>query len=245
MTFLQRLLEPEHFYRYAGLLAPWLLGAGVILIAVGFYAGLVLSPADYEQGEGFRIIYAHVPNAWLALLVYVLMAAAGTVALVWRHVTFEALAVAAAPLGAAFCFLALVTGAIWGKPMWGAYWVWDARLTAMLLLLFLYLGFIALYAAIDDKRSAIRAAGVLAIVGLVNIPIIRYSVVWWHTLHQPPTVSAAAGSAIHPSMLYPLLITTTGMLLFFGALLLLRARTLLLERERNEPWVSTELGVAH
>ena len=192
---------------------------------------------DYQQGESYRIIYIHVPSAWMSLFVYVVMASAGTVGLVWRVKLAEVVASASAPLGAWFTFLALATGSLWGKPMWGTYWVWDARLTSELILLFLYLGVIALNAAIEDPRVASRAAAVLALVGLVNIPIIHYSVEWWSTLHQGPTVTKLDAPSIHMSMLMPLLVMALAFKLYYVTVLLMRARWVLVERERNSTWV--------
>ena len=188
-TWFHRLASPPTFYRWGGTL-QWIFGVlAVLLIVVGTYGGLVLAPADYQQGDAFRIIYVHVPSAWLSLFVYTSMAVAGGVALIWRMKLAELYVIAAAPLGAAFTALALVTGMLWGEPMWGTYWVWDARLTSELVLLFLYLGVIALAAAFEDPRRGARAAAVLALIGVVNVPIIHYSVEWWNSLHQGATVT--------------------------------------------------------
>ncbi|MFT4563517.1 MAG: heme exporter protein C, partial [Gammaproteobacteria bacterium] len=188
------------------MLSPWLTGLCVLLFAVGLYTGLFVAPADYQQGESFRIIYVHVPAAWMSLFIYVVMASAAACGLIWHVKLGDMVARACAPLGAWFTFLALVTGSLWGKPMWGTYWVWDARLTSELILLFLYLGYIALQGAIDDRRVAARAGAIVALVGTVNLPIIHYSVEWWNTLHQGPTVSKLDAPSIAPSMLLPLLI---------------------------------------
>jgi len=235
--FLHELGSPLRFYRLTGVVLPWLAAACVLSLAAGLYGGLVLAPADYQQGDSFRIIYIHVPSAWMSLFVYVVMAAAAAVALIWRIKLAEIITVSSAPVGAAFTVLALVTGSLWGKPMWGAWWVWDARLTSELLLLFLYLGVIALYGAVDDRRSAARAAAILALVGVVNIPVIHYSVQWWSTLHQGPTVTKFGAPSIHPSMLAPLLLTALSFKLYYLIALLLRARCELLERERNSAWI--------
>src|SRR5450759_647253 len=176
--------SPPTFYRIAGALAPWWYGAALALGAVGLYGGLVLAPTDYQQGDAYRIIFIHVPCAWMGLFAYIFMAANAFIALVWRIKLSEILSMASAPVGAAFTFITLVTGSLWGKPMWGTWWVWDARLTSELILLFLYLGVIGLYGAIDDKRVASKAVAILALVGVVNIPIIHYSVEWWNTLHH-------------------------------------------------------------
>lgn len=209
----------------------------LLLIAWGMYGGLVLAPPDYQQGDAFRIIYVHVPSAWLSLMIYTLMAGAGAVALVWRVKVAEAFVVAAAPIGASFTFLALVTGSIWGKPMWGTWWVWDARLTSELILLFLYLGVIALEGALEEPRRAARAAALLAVVGVINVPIIHYSVQWWNTLHQGPTVTRLDAPAIQWSMLMPLLVAALGFTLLFAWLVLVRMRVVLLRRERGSRWV--------
>jgi heme exporter protein C len=208
---------------------------------IGLVWGLVIAPPDYQQGQSYRIIFIHVPSAWMSMFVYAILASAGAVALIWRVKLAEVVGTASAPLGAAFTFLALVTGSLWGKPMWGTWWVWDARLTSELLLLFLYLGYIALESAIEDKRKASRAAAVLALVGVVDLPIIHYSVYWWNTLHQPATVSKLAAPSMHPSMLMPLLIMAIAFTLFYVCLLLIRSRTELLERERGNPWVQEVL----
>lgn len=236
-TFFHRLGSPPHFYAIAGRLIPWLGWSAAGLLAAGLYGGLVLAPPDYQQGESYRIIFIHVPSAWMSLFVYVVMAAAGAVGLVWRIKVAEAIAAASAPVGASFTFLALVTGSLWGKPMWGTYWVWDARLTSELILLFLYLGVIGLNNALDDRRTASRACAVLSLVGLVNIPIIHYSVVWWNTLHQGATIAKLGAPSIHLSMLVPLLVMALGFKLYYVTVLLLRARVEVLERERGSAWV--------
>jgi heme exporter protein C len=206
-------------------------------MAVGLYWGLVVAPTDYQQGDSYRIIFIHVPAAWMSLFIYMVMASASAIGLIWRIKLAEVIAIASAPIGASFTFLALVTGSLWGKPMWGAWWVWDARLTSELLLLFLYLGVIALYNAVDDKRTAARATGILALVGVVNIPIIHYSVEWWNTLHQGPTVTKFDAPSIALSMLIPLLLMAVAFKLYYAVLVLLRARCEVLERERNSKWV--------
>ena len=236
-AFLHRFASPPHFYRLAGVLAPWLGWTCLGLMAGGLYGGLVAAPPDYQQGESYRIIFVHVPSAWLSLFIYVVMAGASAIALVWRIKLAEVVAIESAPIGASFTFLALVTGSLWGKPMWGTYWVWDARLTSELILLFLYFGVIGLNAAIEDRRTASRACGLFAIVGVVNIPIIHYSVEWWNTLHQGPTVTKLDAPSIHVSMLVPLLLMAVSFKLFYATVLLTRARSAVLERERNAGWV--------
>ena len=240
-AWFHRLASPPTLYRLAGLLAPWFGWAAALGLAAGLYGGLWLAPMDYQQGDGFRIIYVHVPSAYLSMMCYALIAVASAVGLVWRMKLAHAVAIAAAPLGASFTFLALVTGSLWGKPMWGTYWVWDARLTSELILLFLYLGFMALNRAYEDPRSGERAAAVLALVGVVNLPIIHYSVVWWNTLHQGPTVFVGGGSDISPRMLAPLLIMLAAFTSYFAACLAKRLQAEILEREQNAAWVKEML----
>ena len=236
-TWIHRFASPKHFYRISGWLAPWLGAAALLSLLVGLYLGLVVAPPDYQQGESYRIMFVHVPAAWMSMFIYMVIATASAIGLIWKIKLADVVAAASAPLGASFTFLALVTGSLWGKPMWGAWWVWDARLTSELILLFLYLGYMALGAAIEDKRVAARACAVLAIVGVVNIPIIHYSVEWWNTLHQGPTVTKFDAPSIHPSMLAPLLIMALGFKLYYGTLMLMGARSEVLDRERNSSWV--------
>jgi heme exporter protein C len=229
--------SPKYFYTWSLMLSPWLIGFCVVLFAVGLYTGLFVAPADYQQGESFRIIYVHVPAAWMSLFIYVVMASAAASGLIWHVKLGDMIARACAPLGAWFTFLALVTGSLWGKPMWGTYWVWDARLTSELILLFLYLGYIALQGAIDDRRVAARAGAIVALVGTVNLPIIHYSVEWWNTLHQGPTVSKLDAPSIAPSMLMPLLIMAIAYTVYFIVVMFARTRCEILEFERNAAWV--------
>jgi heme exporter protein C len=237
-TFLHKLASPPHFYRLAGVFVPWLLLPALLLIAYGTVAGLFFAPPDYQQGDAFRIIYVHVPAAYLSLLAYMVMAIAAGIGLIWRMKLAHAVAAAAAPLGAWFTVLALATGSIWGRPMWGTWWEWgDPRLTSELVLLFLYIGYMALRSAIDDLSRADRASAVLALVGVVNVPIIHFSVEWWASLHQGPTLIRAGGPAIESTMLYPLLAMIFGFSLLFGALLLNRVRSEVLSRERRARWV--------
>src|ERR671925_1227429 len=195
-----QLASPKYFYLWSGRWLPWFGWTTVLLTLIGLYWGLVIAPPDYQQGESYRIIFIHVPSAWMSLFIYAVMAGAGAVALVWRLKLAEVIATASAPVGAAFTFLALATGSLWGKPMWGTWWVWDARLTSELVLLFLYFGFMALQAAIDDRRRADRAGALLAIVGVVNIPIIYFSVQWWNTLHQGSSVSMKSAPTMAATM---------------------------------------------
>ncbi len=217
--------NPERFQNLAKWLAPILAVLGLLGIVVGFGAGLFLTPADYQQGDAARMIYVHVPAAWLASFAYAFLAVSSLISFVWRHNLADAAAKAAAPLGAAFTFLALLTGALWGKPMWGAYWVWDARLTSMLVLFFLYLGYMAVRSIVPDEARAARLAAITAMVGAVNLPIIKFSVDWWNSLHQPSSVFRADGSAIDWSMLWPLLVAALGYTALFGWLVLVQIQT--------------------
>ncbi len=237
LRFFHQLGSPKHFYRIAGAWIPWLAAACGVLVLYGLYQGMVVAPTDYQQGDSYRIMFIHVPSAWMSLFIYVVMAAAGAIGLIWHMKLAEVIAISSAPIGASFTFLALITGSIWGKPMWGTWWVWDARLTSELILLFLYLGVMALYSAVDDKRTAARAAAILAIVGVVNIPIIHYSVEWWNTLHQGPTVTKFGAPSIDLRMLIPLLVMAVAFKLFYLLVVLMRARVEVLERERNARWV--------
>ena len=229
--------SPPHFYRIAGKWIPWLNWVFMLLLLAGLYGGLILAPPDYQQGDSYRIIFVHVPAAWMSLFIYVVMAVCGAVIIVWRMKLAEVVLITSAPIGASFTFLALITGSLWGKPMWGTYWVWDARLTSELILLFLYLGVIGLHNAIEDKRTAARAVAILALVGVVNIPIIHYSVEWWHSLHQGPTVTKFDKPSIHWSMLLPLLLMALAFQVYYALALFHRCRAELLRRERNSKWV--------
>lgn len=236
--FFHKLASPPHFYQLAATLIPWFAVPGLALIAYGIYAGLFLAPPDYQQGDAFRIIYVHVPSAYLSLMAYMTMAISAGIGLIWRMKLAHAVAAGAAPIGAAFTFLALATGSIWGRPMWGTWWEWgDPRLTSELVMLFLYFGYMALRGAIDDTAKADRASAVLALVGAVNVPIIHFSVEWWSSLHQGPTLIREGGPSIDPAMLYPLLAMIFGFTFLFGAMLLRRVRTEVLYRERRTRWV--------
>lgn len=241
-TWFHKLASPPHFYRIAGRLAPWFGWPALVLILVGLYGGLVLAPPDYQQGDGFRILYVHAPSAWMSMFIYSTLAIAAGIGLVWRIKLAHAVAAAAAPVGAWFAFLALATGSMWGKPMWGTWWVWDARLTSELILLFLYMGFIALRASIDERERADRAGAVLALVGVVNLPIIHYSVYWWNTLHQGSTITKVGKPSITFDMLWPLLAMMVGFTLYFGAILMTRLRGEVIRRERDASWLREELA---
>ncbi|PWR22068.1 heme ABC transporter permease [Zavarzinia compransoris] len=225
-----RLANPTRFIRLADRLLPWLGGLTLIAFAVGLAWGLGFAPPDYQQGDTVRIMFVHVPAAWLSMFAYSFMAAASFVALVWKHPLADVAAKAAAPLGAGFCLVALVTGSLWGQPMWGTWWVWDARLTSMLVLFFLYVGYIALWSAIDEPERAARAAAILALVGAVNVPIVKFSVDWWSTLHQPASVIRMDGPTIDASILWPLAICALAFQLYFVTVLLWRMKAELLNR---------------
>ena len=235
--FIHKFGSPQYFYDFTGKLLPWLGLVTLFLFIYGLIGGLWLAPADFQQGNGFRIIYVHVPAAILSLGVYSFMTVVAIIGFIWKIKLSDVMLKVAAPLGAWFTFLALVTGSIWGKPMWGTYWVWDARLTSELILLFIYLGIMALRSAIDDKNNAAKACGILTIVGFINIPIIHYSVYWWNTLHQGDTLKVFGKSTIAPSMAHPLIAMIFAYLFFFGLILLLRARSEILLREKRSHWV--------
>jgi heme exporter protein C len=224
------LANPTRFLSLVDAVVPWLTALALILLGVGLYLSFFVAPPDYQQGETVRIMFVHVPSAWLAMFGYMLIAVAALGTLIWRHPLADVAAKAAAPIGATFCFIALVTGSLWGKPMWGTYWVWDARLTSMLVLFLLYLGLIALWQAIEEPGRAGRAAAILALVGAVNIPIIKFSVDWWNTLHQPASIVRFGGPTIDPSMLWPLLVMAVGFTLLFVLLHLIAMRAEILRR---------------
>ena len=230
MHGLHRLANPNRFLRLSDAVFPWSTGLAVVTIAAGLWFAFFVSPADYQQGETVRIMYIHVPSAWMALFVYSLMVAASAVGLIWKHPLAHVIAIAAAPLGAGFTLICLTTGSLWGKPMWGTWWVWDARLTSVLILFFLYLGFIALANAFDSPTRGARAAAILALFGAVNVPIIKFSVDWWNTLHQPASVAKLGVPSIHVSMLIPLLLIAVGFTALFVSLLIVRVRAELLSR---------------
>ena len=236
-TWFYRLASPPYVYRTAAALTPWFMAVAVIAIVCGLIGGLVLAPPDYQQGEAFRIIYVHVPSAYMSLFCYTAMALAGAVGLIWRIKMSYALAAATAPVGASFTVLALVTGSLWGKPMWGTYWAWDPRLTSELILLFLYAGVMSLRPAFEDPARGDRAAALLSIVGVVNIPIIHFSVEWWNSLHQGATIAKIGKSEIAASMLWPLLTMLLGFTCFYVAVVCMRLRGEVLNRERQSAWV--------
>ncbi|MBX6368155.1 MAG: heme ABC transporter permease [Rhodospirillales bacterium] len=228
---MHRFANPARFMRLSAAVLPYVAAAAALTTLVGLYLALLVAPPDYQQGESVRIMYIHVPAAWMALMVYGAMALASAVGLVWRHPLAELAAREMAWIGAAFTLVCLVTGSLWGQPMWGTWWVWDARLTSVLILFFLYLGYLALAYAFDEPTRGARAAGILALVGVVNLPIIKFSVDWWNTLHQPASVVRMGGPAIAPSMLQPLLVMALAFFLYFVTVLLIRLRTALIERK--------------
>ncbi|TQV86430.1 heme ABC transporter permease [Aliikangiella coralliicola] len=237
-----RLSSPKWFYQISGRWLPWIMGISLLLFSAGLYQGLFNSPIDYQQGHTVRIMYLHVPTAFASMMFYVILAVAAAVGYIWRIKLAHMAAVSAAPVGAAMTFLALSTGALWGKPIWNTWWVWDARLTSELILLFLYLGFIALHQAFEDREVGDRAAGVLAMVGIVNIPIIHFSVEWWNTLHQGATISKFEKPSMDPAMLVALLLMIFAVLLFCTAIMMYRMRNEVLSREHNKSWVKEVVG---
>lgn len=236
-TLYHKMGSPKWFYDISNQWMPWLIVIGSLLMGAGLVWGLAFAPADYLQGNSFRIIYIHVPAAIVAQSCYMLMAVAGLVALVWRMKIAFWVMRAAAPIGVSVTAIALLTGAIWGKPTWGTWWVWDARLTSMLILLFLYFGVIALHNAIEDYDLANKAAAILSIVGVINIPIIKYSVEWWNTLHQPATITLTNKPTMAPEMFIPLVFTIVGFYCWFAVWLMLRTQNEILWRERRTKWV--------
>ena len=218
------LANPTRFLALTARVLPWLAAATIILLAIGLYQSAT-APDDYQQGATVKIMFIHVPNAWLSMFVWGVMSIASLGTLVWRHPLADVAAKAAAPIGAAFTFLALLTGSLWGRPMWGTYWEWDARLTSVLILFLMYLGLMALWRAVDEPSRAARAAAVLTLVGALNLPIIKFSVDWWNTLHQPASVMKLGGPSIHPAILVPLMTMAAALLLLFVVLVLVRTET--------------------
>jgi heme exporter protein C len=227
---LHRFANPGRFLRLSGRVLPWVMIPAVALTITGLVWGLFVAPADWQQGDASRIMYVHVPSAWLASAGYFSLALCSVLSLVWRHPLADIAAAEISPVGAAFTALCLATGSLWGKPMWGAWWVWDARLTSVLVLFFLYLGHIALVRAFDDPTRGARAGAILALVGVINLPIIKFSVDWWNTLHQPASIGLTGSPSISASMLWPLLLCAIGYTLLFAALSLARIRAAVMER---------------
>jgi heme exporter protein C len=234
--------SPPAFYPLAGKMIPWFSIAAALLIAVGCYIGFFLAPTDFQQGEAYRIIFIHVPAAWMSMFIYLLMAGYAALGLGLNARLSAMMASALAPTGAMFTFLALLTGSLWGKPMWGTWWVWDARLTSELILLFLYIGYISLQSAIDDYRRASRASALFALVGVVNVPIIYFSVKWWNTLHQGASISLTKAPAMAHTMLTGMLVMALGFWMYSIAVVLMRVRCLILERKLEAGWVKDQKG---
>jgi heme exporter protein C len=235
---------PQRFHPLAGRLVPWFMAVAVLLGAAGLYVGFFVAPTDHQQGEAYRIIFVHVPTAWMSMIVYLAMAFWAAVGLIFNARLASMMALALAPTGALMTFLALWTGALWGKPTWGTYWVWDARLTSELILLFLYIGYMSLHAAIEDTRRADRAAAVLAIVGAVNVPIIYFSVKWWNTLHQGASVSLTRAPSMATTMLTGMLLMALACWAYCIAVSLMRVRVLMLERDRHTEWARQALAAS-
>ncbi len=229
--------SPRWFYSMSGKCMPWLAVITAGLLGTGMIWGLAFTPEDFKQGNSFRIIYIHVPAAAVSMAGYLVMATAAAISLIWKMKLAEVVMKCAAPIGAALTFVALLTGSIWGKPTWGTWWVWDARITSVLVLLFLYLGVMSLYEAFENKEAAAKACAVLCLVGVVNIPIIYWSVEWWYSLHQPATIKFTEESTMDIRMLRPLLVMITGFYCFYATVLFMYVRNEILERERNTQWV--------
>lgn len=238
MNFLLSFSSPKTFYPLAGKLLPWFAALAVILTAIGLYLGFFVAPTDYKQGESYRIIFIHVAAAWMSMFIYLVMAGWSVAGMIWNTKLSDMMAGALAPTGALFTFIALWTGALWGKPTWGTYWIWDARLTSELILLFLYIGYIALRAAIDDPRRAARASALLALVGVINVPIIYFSVRWWNTLHQGASVSPQMAPKMAEIMMWSMFVMVAAFWMYAIAVVLARVRSEILERERNTVWVN-------
>lgn len=240
--WLHPLAKPETLYHFCGKLSPWLMASALFTLLLGNIWGLGFTPTDYQQGDSYRIIHIHVPSAIMSMGAYLAMAIAAFTALVWQIKTAQWAVLAIAPIGAVYTAIALLTGMAWGKPMWGAWWVWDARLTSELILLFLYFGVMALHGAFSDRQTGAKVASLLAVIGSINLPIIHFSVEWWNTLHQGATITKFAKPSIDPSMLWPLLISLLAFKLFMLWLTCVRLRTVILENEQHRPWVKQVVG---
>jgi len=228
---MHKFANPARFMRLSKLILPWAFGLSMALLGVGFYLSLFVAPEDYQMGSSVRIMFIHVPSAYMAMFGYAMMAVASVVGIIWKHPLADQAARATAPVGAIFTVLALFTGALWGKPMWGAYWVWqDARLTSVLVLLFLYMGYMAVWQTVDDQTKAAKIAAIVALVGAINLPIIKFSVEWWSTLHQPASLLRLDGPTIHPDMLWPLLIMIAGFNIYFLTVVLWRLQSQILRK---------------
>ncbi len=228
---MHKFANPARFLRISKIITPWCFILTVVSMAVGLYWGLFIAPEDYQMGSAYRIIFVHVPASYMSMFVYGFMAVASAVGIIWKHPLADQSARAAAPIGAIFTALALFTGSLWGKPMWGTYWIWDARLTSELVLLFLYFGYLGVWEAIEDTAKAARVAAIVALVGAINLPIIKFSVDWWNTLHQPASIMKSGGASIHPEMLWPLLICILAFNLYFVTVILWRIENLIIRRQ--------------
>jgi heme exporter protein C len=222
---MHKYFNPGKFIRFTDKILPFSAVLTILTLGLGLYYALIASPADYQQGESVRIMYVHVPSAWMALAIYSFIAAFSAASLIWRNPLSDMIAIAAAPIGAAFALICLVTGSLWGKPIWGTWWVWDARLTSMLILFFFYIGYIALYNAYDNQQRAAKSAAILALVGFVNVPIVKFSVNWWNTLHQPASIIRSGGISIDKAMMIPLMLMFAGFICFFITILIMRVKT--------------------
>ena len=236
--------SPPLFYKWSTKILPWLFISAILILGIGLSWGLLFAPTDYKQGDVYRILYIHVPSAILGQSIFMFMAFCGFINVIWRAKISGMMLKSAAPIGVSFTLLALVTGSIWGKPTWGTWWVWDARLTSTLILFFIYAALIGLHSTIEDKTKADRAVSILSIVGLAIIPVIKKSVDWWQTLHQPSTFTITSSPSMSPDMYQPLLLCLVGFYLFFALLLTLNLRNEILERERTRNWVKQLLGVS-
>ena len=241
---MHRFANPARFMRLTKILLPWASAISALSLAAGIYFALFNSPPDYQQGDTVRIMYVHVPAAWMGMFCYVALASFGASSLIWRHPLADLMARATAPIGAVFTLICLVTGSLWGKPMWGDWWVWDARLTSMLILFFLYLGYMALVDAFDDPTRGNRAGAILAVVGVVNVPIIKWSVDWWNTQHQPASVMRMGGPSIHSSMLTPLLLMALGFQLYYVVAVIYRVRAAMALQKLQSARVQKLEGIA-
>ena len=228
---MHKFANPARFLRISKLITPWCFALTVITMVVGLIWGLFVAPEDYQMGAAYRIIFVHVPSAHMSEAVYAFMAIASAVGIIWKHPLADQSARAAAPIGAVFTALALLTGSLWGKPMWGTYWIWDARLTSELVLLFLYFGYMAVWESVEDRTKAARIAAIVALVGVINLPIIKFSVDWWNTLHQPASLLRSGGSGLHPDMLWPLLLCIFAFYVFFVTVVLWRIQNLIIKRQ--------------
>ena len=232
-------ISPEGYYKFTGAIIPWLLLLALIFISYGLYEGLFVAPSDYQQGDAFRIMYVHVPSAWISLFAYSVVFFSAIISLIWHIKVYDLILLASCKLGAVFTFFTLITGAIWGEPMWGTWWAWDARLTSELILFFIYISILLLHGSFEDKKKAATSVNILSIVGFINIPIIHFSVEWWNTLHQGPSVMKFSSPSIASEMLYPLIYTTIGFTAYLLLAILMSARNTLMDHEKNTNWIKS------